>query len=102
MHTAEGIMNCNAWGRFTCTFHIDGSKYTFSGSFTSSVPPFTSESVKLTYNGLNQLEYTRQFDGHVGHNVKLVLINGPEIDGVLDTPFNPGSSVSGEGFWIDN
>ncbi|KAF8165919.1 hypothetical protein B0H34DRAFT_690965 [Crassisporium funariophilum] len=100
MHTAHGVIMGHPGGRFTCTFIIDDIMYTFSGSFASIVPNFTSNNTKLTYNSVDQLTHTRQFDGRVGpNNVKLTLFDGPEIDGVLDMPLDLGFTISGSGVW---
>ncbi|KAF8154464.1 hypothetical protein B0H34DRAFT_716572 [Crassisporium funariophilum] len=103
MPSAEGFIKSTAGGRFACTFLIDDLMYNFSGSFASSVPAFTSNTATLAYTTLNQLVSTRSFDGRVGpNNIKLTLANGPVIDGVLDMPISPGSTVSGSGVWTGN
>ncbi|KAF8165931.1 hypothetical protein B0H34DRAFT_647215 [Crassisporium funariophilum] len=100
MHTAQGTIKCNPGGRFTCTFIINEMVFTFSGSFISIVPQFTSANIKLTYNTPNHLRSTKSFDGRIGPNdIKITLVDGDVIEGVLDEPLDPGLTVSGSGVW---
>ncbi|KAF8969703.1 hypothetical protein BDZ97DRAFT_1695498 [Flammula alnicola] len=103
MPEAEGFIQSTAGGRFAATFMIDELMYNFSGSFASSVPAFTCNTATITYSGLKQLNSTRSFEGRVGPSkVTLNLANGPVINGVLDMPLSPGSTVSGSGVWTQN
>ncbi|KAF8165940.1 hypothetical protein B0H34DRAFT_691046 [Crassisporium funariophilum] len=102
MPSARGTVKSSNGVRFTCTFDIDDMMFIFSGSFTTTVPHFSSNNVTVTYDGEHQLSSVRVFDGHIGaRNFKLELANGPVIEGVLDIPI-PGMSVMGNGVWSGN
>ncbi|KAF8894209.1 hypothetical protein CPB84DRAFT_1848547 [Gymnopilus junonius] len=103
LRSATGYISANALGRFESTFMIDGLKYNFSGSFASSVPPFECHNAVLTFNDISQLTSTRPFSGRIGpKTVKLDIQNGPNIEGPLNMPLDPGSSISGSGVWTQN
>jgi hypothetical protein len=103
MPSADGFIKSTAGGRFAATFVIDEIMFNFSGSFASSVPAFTCNTATLEYPNLKAISSTRSFEGRVGPSkVSLNLANGPKINGVLDMPLSPGSTVSGSGVWTQN
>ncbi|KAH9477454.1 hypothetical protein JR316_0009667 [Psilocybe cubensis] len=103
--TAQGRITGTSGTRFTATFVLPGSgmQVNYLGNFSSSIQTFNSANATLKYNADNELTATRQFDGQLGvNNIKLTLTNGPVIEGVLDMPISPPSSVSGSGVWAIN
>ncbi|KAH9479064.1 hypothetical protein JR316_0007641 [Psilocybe cubensis] len=103
--TAQGRVTGTSGTRFTATFVLPdtGMQVNFLGNFSSSIQTFNCSNATLTYTDNNQITATRQFDGQLGtNNLKLTLMNGPVIEGVLDMPISPPSSVAGSGVWAIN
>ncbi|KAF8165956.1 hypothetical protein B0H34DRAFT_257165 [Crassisporium funariophilum] len=103
MPTAEGSINYTS-GPFVFIFPIGQDTYEYTGSFGTSVPPFISKAVTLTYDSLRQLTAVRYFSGILGGTkVVLNLVNGIRIEGSLEEPLHPSNTLSGTGVWkIEN
>lgn len=104
MPTAEGFIKATSSGtKLVTTFIIDDIEYSYAGSVNSSLQGFVSSHATLTYSSLGQLTTTRDYEGKVGTStVRLALANGPIIEGPLDIPIAPASTVSGNAVWTQN
>jgi hypothetical protein len=86
--------------RFLGTFMVKGAHYLVAGSFASSVPPFKSSAATLKYHKEEHLSGTNALQGVIGpDNFTLEFSNGNKIEGKLDYPISPASSVCGAGFF---
>ena len=96
------IKSTSAYG-FSATFTIEDTVFTFSGSLQTSVPAFICNSATLEYNDVQQVTFTRSFEGRVGPTtVSISMTNGPTITGTLDAPISgPGAAFCGTGVWIE-
>ncbi|THH21464.1 hypothetical protein EW146_g107 [Bondarzewia mesenterica] len=104
MHTASGFIRSASSGtKFTASFTIDDLLYTFAGSLSPSVQSFESNNATLEYNSVGQLTTTRTFEGKIGTKaINISLGNGPKIEGPLDMPISPASTIDGSGTWTQN
>jgi len=86
--------------RFLGSFVVDGAHYLVAGSFGSSVPPFRSSSATLKYQNDEPLSGTKAVEGVIGpERFVLEFGNGNRMEGRLDYPIYPSSSVCGSGFF---
>ena len=86
--------------RFLGSFGAKGVHYLVAGSFASSVPPFKSSAATLKFQGDEQLSGTNAVEGVIGpDSFTLEFCNGNKIEGKLDFPIHPSSSVCGSVFF---
>ena len=103
MPTVSGFIKTTSGTKFTAVFVIDGLSYNFPGNFNPSIQSFEAANVTLTYGSTNDLTSTREFSGQVGpSNIKVTLANGTIIEGPLNMPISPASTISGSGVWTQN
>lgn len=104
MPTAPGFVKATSSGtKFVASFIIDDILYNYAGSVNPSVQNFSCNNATLTYTSLGQLTTTRTYEGKIGTStIKLTLANGPVIEGPLDMPIAPASTVSGNAVWTQN
>ncbi|EJD41451.1 hypothetical protein AURDEDRAFT_115507 [Auricularia subglabra TFB-10046 SS5] len=103
MPSVTGFIKSVSGTKFVAVFLIDGLNYNFPGNFNPSVQTFESDNATLTYDNTNELTSTREFEGQIGTtSVKITLANGPTIEGTLNMPISPASTVSGTGVWTEN
>ncbi|KAF8962474.1 hypothetical protein BDZ97DRAFT_1759316 [Flammula alnicola] len=104
MPSADGIINCTPENRkLTATFLIDGVIYMIFANFASSLPAFTTNKATITYDEVSQLTSTRSFSGYISFSsLEIKLGNGVVVSGILGSPLQRGTVVSGWGTWILN
>jgi hypothetical protein len=86
--------------RFLGSFVVKGAHYLVAGSFASGVQPFKSSAATLKFQRDEQLSGTNAVEGVIGpDNFTLVFSNGSKVEGKLDYPIHPPSSVCGSGFF---
>ena len=78
---------------------VNGSLYNFSRDVGSNVPVNSCNNARLTYEDKGDLTARRFFWGTVGDNITITIENGVTINGKLDMPIHPPSSVGGSGIW---
>jgi hypothetical protein len=96
---ARGFLRSTCGTKFTGSFTTtNNAQYIVAGNFSSSVPAFKSHAATLTYHNEESLSGTKVIEGTIGCDaINLKFSDGNQIDGVLDTPICPASSVCGTG-----
>uniref|UniRef100_A0A8H7Y5X9 Uncharacterized protein n=1 Tax=Psilocybe cubensis TaxID=181762 RepID=A0A8H7Y5X9_PSICU len=107
MPSASGILRrigVDGGSKFMATFTIRDSHYTLAGLFVSGLPDFRCRHAKLKYHSVSQLTSTRLAEGRIGPDgIILRLINGPIIEGLLESPFDPpANELIGCGIWFQH
>ncbi|KIM48519.1 hypothetical protein M413DRAFT_59783 [Hebeloma cylindrosporum] len=98
MHIAQGFVRrigtSGGGAKFLATFTVNDTHFTLGGIFVSGVPHFSCRNAKLKYDSLAQLTSTRLVEGSIGpNNLALRFLNGPTIEGILESPYDPPSRV---------
>ncbi|KAF8912237.1 hypothetical protein CPB84DRAFT_1761737 [Gymnopilus junonius] len=97
---ATGWLRATAGSRFTGRFMVNDAQYLIAGSLASSVPTFKSSAATLSYEREGNLTGTKALDGTIGQeNILLKFSDGIQIEGKLDSPIYPASSVCGAAFF---
>lgn len=97
---ATGWLRATSGARFMGRFMVNDAQYLVAGSLASSVPTFKSSAAILSYGTEGHLTGTKTLDGTIGQeNVLLKFSDGIQIEGKLDSPIYPGSSVCGAAFF---
>ena len=96
---ARGFLRSTCGTKFTGSFTTQNkAQYLVSGNFSSSVPAFKSCVATLTYQNEESLFGTKAIEGTIGcDTLHLKFSDGNKIEGVLDAPIFPASSVCGSG-----
>jgi hypothetical protein len=96
---ARGFLRSTCGTKFTGSFTTKGkAQYLVAGNFSSSVPAFKSCVATLTYLNEESLLGTRAIEGTIGcDTLHIKFSNGNVIEGVLNVPICPASSVCGSG-----
>ncbi|PPQ71405.1 hypothetical protein CVT26_011120 [Gymnopilus dilepis] len=98
--TAIGWLRATSGARFMGRFIVNDSQYVVAGSLANSVPSFRSSALKLTCESEGHLSGTKTLDGVIGQeNILLKFDNGIKIEGKLDSPIYPASTVCGAAFF---
>jgi hypothetical protein len=93
------IRSSTSGARFLGSFIANKQSYLIAGSFSSSVPPFKSSAATLRFDNAESLSGTKPLDGVVGgEKIRLTIGEGATIEGRLDVPIHPASSVVGAAF----
>ncbi|GAW15234.1 hypothetical protein ANO14919_046430 [Xylariales sp. No.14919] len=104
MPTAKGSVIRPSAARLTFVFVIEGIQYNFNATVSPAIQPFTSNTLTLTYAGVDDLTSTRDYSGRIGtSDLKLTWNNGPEVTGGINQPgISPANTVTGSGAWEVN
>ncbi|KAF5330946.1 hypothetical protein D9619_005176 [Psilocybe cf. subviscida] len=102
--TGTGFIRSSTSGaRFLGNFSVNDQSYTLAGSFASSVPPFRSSTATLRFDTAESLSGTKELDGVIGSaRIKLSIGDNIVIEGQLDIPIHPASSVVGAAFFTQS
>ena len=101
--TAKGVLSCIIPGKLIADFNINGTHYAYNMTISPAIRAFKSDTAKLTYEDLSQLDFSRSHDGKVGpESYKIQLDNGVLIEGDLEFPgleVEAPVVVQGTGSW---
>lgn len=103
MPTADGgYIQARPNNKAIAVFVINDTQYSYSITFSVSVPPFLSDAATCTYTSISQLTSIHSFEGTFGpDHLRLNLANGLTIEGQLQSQTSPEITICGAGLCGD-